>query len=137
MLALLHVLTEAPDGALLAVPVRDTLKRAHAHAEGCLPRGDACSLTVAHTVPRAAMYHALTPQAFPLGRLLKVLVQAVAAGVAVTDESSAMEWAGGMPRLVLGHADNLKITQPEDLSLARLILQAQLSSNMATGDMAR
>ncbi len=133
VLALLNALPDAPDGALLAVPVRDTLKRAavcaavraDTHAEGCTEGGAAESLTVAETVSRAALYHALTPQAFPLGRLLRVLRQAVAAGVVVTDESSAMEWSGGSPRLVLGHADNLKITQPEDLPLARMILQAQ------------
>ena len=37
------------------------------------------------------------------------------AGVAVTDEASAMEWAGLAPRLVEGRADNLKVTRPEDL----------------------
>ena len=37
------------------------------------------------------------------------------AGVAVTDEASAMEWAGQPPRLIEGRADNLKVTRPEDL----------------------
>ena len=41
--------------------------------------------------------------------------QALAEGVAVTDEASAMEWSGQSPRLIEGRADNLKVTRPEDL----------------------
>ncbi len=121
--ALLRALPQAPSGALLAAPVRDTIKRAGV-------AGDS-AVTVAQTVSREGLYHALTPQAFRLDGLLDALDRAVAAGVAVTDEASAIEWAGGAPVLVVGHGDNLKITQPEDLLLARLILQAQ---SMAVAD---
>lgn len=114
--ALLNARGESPDGALLAAPVRDTLKR----ASGAIPA------TVVQTVSRAELYHALTPQAFPLGLLLSALTQAIAAGATITDESSAVEWLGFSPRLIIGHADNVKITQPEDLALAQFILQAQL-----------
>lgn len=126
VLALLQALPNAPAGALLAVPVRDTLKRAQASSS----ETPGATLAVAETVSRTDLYHALTPQAFPLARLRQVLGQAVAAGVSVTDESSAIEWSGYCPRLVLGHADNLKITQPEDLPLARWILQAQSASSL-------
>ncbi|WP_407276620.1 2-C-methyl-D-erythritol 4-phosphate cytidylyltransferase [Halothiobacillus sp. DCM-1] len=115
--SLLDALHSAPDGALLATPVRDTLKRAE--------WGDGARVSVTATVPREQLYHALTPQAFPLARLMAALTQALAAGVSVTDEASAIEWAGGAPQLVMGHTDNLKITRPEDLPLARMILQAQ------------
>ncbi|SFA73281.1 2-C-methyl-D-erythritol 4-phosphate cytidylyltransferase [Azotobacter beijerinckii] len=105
---LLAELADDPVGGLLAVPARDTLKRADADGR------------VRQTVDRSVVWLAYTPQMFRLGALRQALGDALAAGVAITDESSAMEWAGQAPRLVEGRADNLKITRPEDLEwLAR------------------
>ena len=98
-------------GGLLAMPVRDTMKRADA---------DGCSET---TLDRSRIWHAFTPQLFPLAALRGALERALAAGVAVTDEASAMEWAGHRPLLVEGHPDNIKITRPGDLELAGFYLQ--------------
>ena len=100
-------------GGLLAVPVRDTMKRSD-EAGG-----------VASTVDRSNLWHALTPQMFRLGELRDALRRALAERGLVTDEASAMEWAGHRPLLVEGHADNLKITRPEDLALAEFYLRAQ------------
>lgn len=111
--ALLDRAFAAADGALLASPVRDTLKRADAHR------------AVQATVAREQLYHALTPQAFGCGVLARALDAADEAGVMLTDDASALERMGKAPELVLGHADNIKITHPDDLPLARLILQAQ------------
>jgi 2-C-methyl-D-erythritol 4-phosphate cytidylyltransferase len=111
--ALLACAFAAKAGALLATPVRDTLKQADANH------------TVQATVPRAGVYHALTPQAFVCGLLIQALDFAEQAGCATTDDSSAVELMGKAPHLVVGHADNIKITHPDDLPLARLILQAQ------------
>jgi 2-C-methyl-D-erythritol 4-phosphate cytidylyltransferase len=47
------------------------------------------------------------------------LADSLVAGVAVTDEASAIEWAGFAPKLVEGRADNLKVTRPEDLEWLR------------------
>jgi 2-C-methyl-D-erythritol 4-phosphate cytidylyltransferase len=55
--------------------------------------------------------------------LHEALQQALADGFEVTDEASAIEHSGKKPRLVEGHADNIKITRPEDLALARFFLQ--------------
>jgi 2-C-methyl-D-erythritol 4-phosphate cytidylyltransferase len=52
---------------------------------------------------------------FRLGELQRALADALLAGVAITDEASAMEWAGHAPRLIEGRGDNLKVTRPEDL----------------------
>ena len=98
------------DGALLAAPVRDTLKRAD--SEGC----------VQATEPRERLWRALTPQAFRRDALLRALQQAREAGVVVTDEAMAMELAGAHPRLVEGREDNLKITTRSDLALAEYLL---------------
>lgn len=102
-----------PQGAILAMPVRDTMKRA------------ATDGSIETTVCREALWHALTPQLFPAERLKQHMEQALAAGVSITDEASAMEWAGVYPGLVSGRADNIKVTHPDDLQLAGLFLQAQ------------
>lgn len=103
--------TEAPHGALLAVPMADTLKRADA---------DAC---VEATVPRDGLWRALTPQRFPRATLADALRAARDAGILVTDEAMAMERAGFHPRLVEGAADNIKITTPRDFALAEFLLR--------------
>ena len=100
---LLAELAADPVGGLLAVPARDTLKRAG-------PDG-----RVRETVDRATIWQAYTPQMFRLGELQRALADALLAGVAITDEASAMEWAGHAPRLIEGRGDNLKVTRPEDL----------------------
>jgi 2-C-methyl-D-erythritol 4-phosphate cytidylyltransferase len=52
-------------------------------------------------------------------------IMALAAGRLVTDDASAVELLGLRPLLVEGHADNIKITRPEDIPLARFFLQQQ------------
>lgn len=110
---LLEMISGHPDGGLLALPVSDTVKRADHN--GCSEE----------TVPRERLWRALTPQAFRYRALFEALEQARVAGVEITDEASAMEYAGARPRLVHGRADNIKITVPEDLALAELYLRAQ------------
>ena len=92
-------------GAILAAPVRDTMKRG---AQG----------QVEHTVDRADLWHALTPQMFRTKPLRNALSQALEQGVSITDEASAFEWKGLSPALIAGRSDNFKITQPEDLALS-------------------
>ncbi|OYW90521.1 MAG: 2-C-methyl-D-erythritol 4-phosphate cytidylyltransferase [Pseudomonadales bacterium 32-61-5] len=67
------------------------------------------------TVDRSVIWQAYTPQMFRFSALQEALVGALAENVAITDEASALEWAGQSPRLIEGRADNLKITRPEDL----------------------
>ncbi len=100
-----------PQGALLAAPVRDTMKR-----------GDA-DYKVTTTVERARLWHALTPQLFPKMALTEALTTALQSGLCITDESSAMEAAGVRPGLVPGSHRNIKITHAEDLALAAFYLE--------------
>ena len=116
---MLSALGDSEVGGILAAPVRDTLKRC-----------DASGAIVA-TVDRTELWHALTPQMFRLGTLTRAIETALAAGVVVTDEAQAIERIGLIPRVVAGSADNLKITHPEDLALAAMILAAQ--ANVARG----
>lgn len=62
---------------------------------------------------------------FRLGPLRQALSEAIAVGQLVTDDASALEIAGLQPLLVEGHADNIKITRPEDLALAHFYLLSQ------------
>ena len=58
----------------------------------------------------------------------------LALGATITDEASAMERAGFTVRMVEGRADNIKVTRPEDLSLAELFLQQQSARQQARPD---
>lgn len=112
MLRLLSAVEHHPAGGILAVPVADTLKRSNS------------ANAVAGTVDRSGLWAAQTPQLFRYGPLRDALSKG-AGEEPVTDESSAMENAGHEPLLVEGSPDNIKITRPQDLHMAALILTAQ------------
>jgi 2-C-methyl-D-erythritol 4-phosphate cytidylyltransferase len=98
-------------GALLAVPVSDTVKRGQ---DG----------RVTQTVERTGLWRALTPQFFSVAVLARALAHC-AGGAQITDESSAVERLGLRPRLVAGAASNIKITAPGDLQLAEAMLRSE------------
>jgi 2-C-methyl-D-erythritol 4-phosphate cytidylyltransferase len=97
-------------GALLAAPLRDTLKRADASGR------------VLATEPRESRWRALTPQMFRRAELDAALADAAQAGIAITDEAMAMERSGHRPLLVEGAESNIKVTTPADLLLAEFLL---------------
>lgn len=99
-----------PVGAILAAPVRDTLKRA----------GDDGGID--GTEPRERLWRALTPQLFRRHQLIRALSEAAAAGVDVTDDAMAMERQGQRPLLVEGSEDNFKVTTPADLDRFEFVL---------------
>lgn len=102
----------SPDGAILAVPLRDTVKREDGTAH------------IAETVDRHGLWAAQTPQLFPLDRLRRALEVMLAEGLSPTDEAAVMEWAGARPRLVMGSSANIKITYPDDVALVEALLAA-------------
>jgi 2-C-methyl-D-erythritol 4-phosphate cytidylyltransferase len=108
---LIHAVDEDEVGGILAVPVRDTMKR------------DNEAGRITHTEERDGLWHALTPQMFRLGKLREAISQALADGFEVTDEASALEHLGMQPLLVEGQGSNIKVTRPEDLALAAYYLQ--------------
>jgi len=105
--------SKAQEGGLLALPVRDTMKRSTPENQ------------VEHTVERKDLWHALTPQMFRLTLLLEALQNAQRKKLAITDDASAMELAGYHPKLIEAHEDNIKITRAFDLRLAELYLLNQ------------
>lgn len=100
-------------GGLLAVPVKDTMKRSDKTGE------------VVATVERSDLWHAQTPQMFKYSDLSTTLKKIVKEGLDVTDEAQAIERLGFKPKLVHGHQDNIKITHKSDINLARLLLNEQ------------
>jgi 2-C-methyl-D-erythritol 4-phosphate cytidylyltransferase len=100
-------------GAILAMPVSDTLKQAGEDGR------------IIATVDRSTMWAAQTPQLFRLKDLLQSLTAALQFGPAPTDEAQAMERSGYPVQLVKGSVDNIKITRPEDLAIAEAILLRQ------------
>ena len=103
---LIDELKEDPIGGILAVPVADTLKRANAAGR------------IQNTENREQLWQAQTPQMFRAGLLAQALQQCKT----VTDEASAIEALGLHPKLVAGDSTNFKVTYPQDLRMAELLL---------------
>jgi 2-C-methyl-D-erythritol 4-phosphate cytidylyltransferase len=100
----------AQDAALVAIPVRDTLKRSE--------DGERASETVA----REGLWAAQTPQVFRADTLRELTARAEAEDFLPTDDAALWErWVGPVP-LVQGEETNLKITTPADLAIAAAIL---------------
>lgn len=100
------------DGALVAVPVKDTIKTV---ADGI----------VTGTPPRDSLWQAQTPQTFRFSVLFNACRAAERDGYIGTDDASIVEQYGGAVHIVKGDYRNIKITTPEDLILAEAFLKAQ------------
>lgn len=111
---LLESLKHQEVGGILANPVHDTIKRVVDQQD------------IQQTLDRSVLWQAQTPQLFRYEILRNSLQAALAAGAQITDEASAIEWAGLCAKVVQGPNDNIKITRPEDLPLAEFILSQQL-----------
>ena len=107
----LHQVAEAArqGGAILAVPVKDTVKQVeHHHIE--------------RTIPRENLWLAQTPQAFQAEAILAAHERAVEQQVMGTDDASLFEWLCESVQVVLGDYHNIKMTTPEDLLFGDAIL---------------
>jgi 2-C-methyl-D-erythritol 4-phosphate cytidylyltransferase len=102
-------------GGLLALPVAETVKR--------VAKDEAGTARVSGTEDRSQLWLAQTPQMFRAGLLAEAL--RAARIERVTDEASAVEQMGLMPRLVPGSRENIKVTFPEDLTIAQAILEGR------------
>lgn len=98
---------DGADAALVAIPVRDTIKRGAAGQ-------------VAATVDRDNLWRAQTPQAFRHGAILAA--HRAATGLDLTDDAAVAEAAGMNVELVMGSEDNFKITTADDLARAERLL---------------
>lgn len=102
-------LARSGDGALVAVPAKDTIKTVR---DGI----------VIDTPPRETLWQAQTPQSFRFGVIHEAHLAAEREGFMGTDDASLVERRGGRIRVVRGDYRNIKITTPEDLVLAEAFL---------------
>lgn len=117
----LAIEAEAGHGAIPALAVSDTLKRAE---DG----------TVTQTVPRDGLYTVQTPQAFPFRAILAAHRQAAEAGRSdLTDDAAVAALAGIEVRIVEGSAENMKITHPGDFARAEAMLADRMETRTGQG----
>ena len=100
---------EAAPGAIPALPVSDTLKRA---VDGAITA----------TLDRAQLFRAQTPQGFHFGAILAA--HRAVQGEELSDDAAVAERAGLAVRLVAGSEDNFKVTQPQDFAHAERLITA-------------
>lgn len=103
------------NGVVAAVPVSDTLKRVGSDR------------AIVSTVDRSDLWRAQTPQAFPRSMVEMAYRRGAVDGVRATDDAALVERYGGRVVVVEGDPRNLKVTRPEDMALAELLLRAQTS----------
>ncbi|MED3601878.1 2-C-methyl-D-erythritol 4-phosphate cytidylyltransferase [Bacillus subtilis] len=104
---------EQTGAAILAVPVKDTIKRVQ-------------DLQVSETIERSSLWAVQTPQAFRLSLLMKAHAEAERKGFLGTDDASLVEqMEGGSVRVVEGSYTNIKLTTPDDLTSAEAIMESE------------
>jgi len=108
-------------GGLLALPLDDTVKRAALGTVDLHP-------SVAETIDRHGLWRAQTPQMFRYGLLRDAIADAHVRGIAMTDESSAIEIAGLRALLVPGSSRNFKVTTADDLAMMDRLLRTDAPS---------
>lgn len=104
--------------AIAAVPVADTVKKVSPDAPG----------VIVSTIDRSGLWAAQTPQVFWTSRLREALESDVPAAVSVTDEAMLLERAGGRVVIHPASPENLKVTTPQDLRMAELLLAQRAAS---------
>lgn len=97
--------------AISAIPVKDTLKRVDSR------------LYVNETVSRDSLWYVQTPQAFDKGLINEVYEKAYRDKFYATDDAGLAERCGYRVKIVAGTPENIKITTPEDLTMAEAILE--------------
>ncbi len=103
------------DGVVVGVPVKDTIKEVK---DG----------VVRKTLKREAIWAVQTPQIFFYSSIMKAYQKAMEEGFYSTDDSALIERGGGKVKMVVGSYSNLKITTPEDITIAAFLLKERTSA---------
>jgi 2-C-methyl-D-erythritol 4-phosphate cytidylyltransferase len=113
MLAEVVVAARSGGAAIIALPMRDTVKQVRTDG------------TIERTVDRAPLWLAQTPQAFRRDWIEKAHEKAYAEGIRATDDAFLVEWLGYSVTVVEGSGENIKVTRPEDLIIGEAILASR------------
>lgn len=105
---------------VVGVPVKDTIKSVY----------DDGGTKVYLTPKRSLLWSAQTPQVFYAEDLKRAYIYAEREGIEGTDDSSLIEKYGLEVSMVMGSYDNIKITTPEDLVLAKLFAKSLGEQNV-------
>jgi 2-C-methyl-D-erythritol 4-phosphate cytidylyltransferase len=97
--------------AVLGTPVKETIKQADKNS------------FVLNTPPRESLWSIQTPQVFHWEVLWPAMQKAMVCGFSSTDDAGIVEWDGKKVKIVEGDYENIKITTPVDLEIARMILE--------------
>jgi 2-C-methyl-D-erythritol 4-phosphate cytidylyltransferase len=97
------------DGIILGVPLKDTIKEVE---EGMIKK----------TLRRESLWSIQTPQVFPYSNIIAAYEKAMKEGFYSTDDSAIVERYGGKVKVIMGSYKNIKITTPEDLLIAELLM---------------
>jgi 2-C-methyl-D-erythritol 4-phosphate cytidylyltransferase len=116
---LIHAVTQAGEGGLLAMPLADTLKMADANSAIAGNPNRAMK-----TISRDHLWQAQTPQMFGLKHLHDAIEEGIRLEADITDEASAIELSGSSPLLIEGATRNFKVTHPADWDLMQTILRS-------------
>lgn len=98
------------DGVVVGVPVKDTIKEVQDDI-------------VKRTLRRDTIWAIQTPQLFFYSSLMKAYEKAFEEGFYSTDDSALVERNGGKVRVIMGSYANIKVTTPEDVLVAELLLK--------------
>ena len=99
--------------AICAVPVKDTIKRADSDGN------------VLATIPRESLWAVQTPQVFRADLIRRAYENAYVHNHYGTDDASLVEYLGEKIKIVTGDYENIKITTPEDIAIAEILLARQ------------
>lgn len=106
---LLSIIKKSSIGGITAVPVKDTIKYSKKNI-------------IQYTINRNYLWIALTPQLFPINLLFNCIRKTINNNFFITDESSALEYCGHYPKIVIGKNYNIKITNKDDLKFAKIFI---------------
>lgn len=113
------------DASCVAIPVKDTIKRSGRDG------------LIGETLDRENLWLIQTPQAFRFHVIMDAHKKAIEDGFEGTDDAVLVERMGIFPKLVMGSYDNIKITTPEDLAMAEVIVRKlwqEKETNAKTGN---
>lgn len=103
--------------SILAVPVKDTIKQVNSDGK------------IKQTIPRETLFSAQTPQYFQSSLIINAHRQAFENNFLGTDDASLIEEFGEVPVFIVeGSYNNIKVTTPEDILMARLIKERMLTN---------
>ncbi len=105
------------DGVVVGVPPKDTIKEARGHGK---------DIVVKRTLNRNALRAVQTPQVFKYSALMHAYKKAMSEKFYSTDDSAIVERYGGKVKVIMGSYTNIKVTTPEDLDMAEMLLRKRL-----------